>query len=352
MINLTGYNTFKKIPTNIVSANSSKLKRKHEVVVSVLSEEDSKLIKDICVRNIPFWNNVNYDDIEIKIAPNSVSNFVFFVKLICANNKIYPNRTVVLKKRTSYSNVIYDREHQCDVAQLLGDNGLGPRVIGRFSDFTIQEFIEGTFMDASSFQNLSVITSLASSLAKFHKKGTEISPADWDRTPLVFRQINKWSDQVKRIIKKHDLDFDFDELQSSFEIYKTLLENHIKTSNSLANSILFCHNDLYMTNLINFQQGIYFIDFDYAGYNYVGWEVSCFVVKAYSDYNEEEKSYFYNKSYDISYNLKCVFVSIYLSQLFNKNVFPSDNVVKEFLDSLEVHTLGVHLFWTYWGIIM
>ncbi|UKK01897.2 choline kinase [Theileria orientalis] len=665
-----------------------------------LNDEDSKLIKDICIKNIPFWNNVNYDDIEITLKSNSVSNLVFIVKLICSNNKIYPNRTVVLKKRTSYSNVIYDREHQCDVAQLLGDNGLGPRVIGRFSDFTIQEFIEGTFMDASSFQNLSVITSLASSLAKFHKKGTEISPADWDRTPLVFRQINKWSDQVKRIIKKHHLDFDFDELQSSFEIYKTLLENHIKTSNSfsdftiqeyvegtimdtisfqnlsvitsiasslakfhkkgteispadwdrtplvfrqinkwsqhveriikkhnldfdfdqlqssfeiyktilenhiktsnsehqcdvaqllgdnglgprvigrfsdftiqefiegtfmdassfqnlsvitslasslakfhkkgteispadwdrtplvfrqinkwsqhveriikkhhldfdfdelqssfeiyktllenhiktsnsehqcdvaqllgdnglgprvigrfsdftiqefiegtimdtksfqnlsvitslasslakfhkkgteispadwdrtplvfrqinkwsdqvkriikkhdldfdfddlqssyekyknllenhiktsnsLANSILFCHNDLYSENIISFQQGLYLIDFDYAGFNYVGWDISSFFGKIGFIYNVSTFPYFsYDKKAEPTDEFKSIFVSIYLSQLLNKNVSPSDNVVKEFLYSVEVHRLGVQLYWSFWGIIM
>ncbi|UVC54699.1 choline kinase [Theileria orientalis] len=222
-----------------------------------------------------------------------------------------------------------------------------------FSDYTIQEYVEGTILKNSSFQNLSVITSLASSLAKFHKKGTEISPAEWDRTPLVYRQINKWSQHAERIIKKNNLDFDFNELQSSFEMYKTLLENHIKTSNSLANSILFCHNDLYSENIISFQQGIYLIDFDYAGFNYVGWDISSFFGKIGFIYSVTTFPYFtYDKTLDFSDEFKSIFVSVYLSQLLNKNVLPSDIVVKEFLDSLEVHRLGVELFWTYWGIIM
>ncbi|UKJ90568.1 choline kinase [Theileria orientalis] len=424
------------------------------MAVSVLSNEDSKLIKDICIKNVPFWNHVNYDDIEIKISPNSVSNFVFLVKLICPNNAIYPNRTVILKKRTSYSNVIYDRELQCDVAEILGENGLGPRVIGRFSDFTIQEYVEGTVMTTASYKNLSVITGLASSLAKFHKKGTEISPAEWDRTPLVFRQINKWSQHAERIIKKNNLDFDFNELQSSFEMYKTLLENHIKTSNSfsdytiqeyvrgkvietasyknlsvitglasslakfhkkgteispaewdrtplvyrqinkwsqhaeriimknnldfdfnelqssfemyktllenhiktsnsLANSVLFCHNDLFYKNILHFQHGIYFIDFDYAGFNYVGWDIANFFYRSCFVFNLPDYPYFAcDKSLEPSDEFKSIFVSVYLSQLLNKNVSPSDNVVKEFLESVQIHRLGSQLTSTYWGIIM
>ncbi|BAM40381.1 choline/ethanolamine kinase [Theileria orientalis strain Shintoku] len=54
------------------------------------------------------------------------------------------------------------RELQLNVAELLGENNLGPRVICRCSDYTIQEFVEGTTLKNSSFQNLSVITSLAS----------------------------------------------------------------------------------------------------------------------------------------------------------------------------------------------
>ncbi|BAM40383.1 choline/ethanolamine kinase [Theileria orientalis strain Shintoku] len=340
--------------SNRVPVKYTKYSHNHiENKLYCLNDHDSKLIKDICIKNIPFWNNLDYKGIKIEIAPNSVSNLVFFVNLICENNEIYPNRTVILKKRTSYSNVIYDRELQLNVAELLGENNLGPRVICRCSDYTIQEFVEGTTLKNSSFQNLSVITSLASTLAKFHRKGTEISLPEWDRTPFVLRHINKWTEPVERIIKKHNLDFDFNELQSSFELYKTLLNNHIKTSNSVANSVLFCHNDLYSENIINFQQGIFLIDFDFSGFNYVGWDISTFFCKMGFLYDVTTFPYFvYDKTLEPSDEFKSIFVSIYLSELLNKNVLPSENVVKEFLDSLDVHRLGVQLYWTYWGIIM
>ncbi|BAM40382.1 choline/ethanolamine kinase [Theileria orientalis strain Shintoku] len=340
--------------SNRVPVKYTKYSHNHiENKLYCLSDHDSKLIKDICIKNIPFWNNLDYNDIEIQLKSNSVSNIVFFVNLICENNEIYPNRTVILKKRTSYSNVIYDRELQLNVAELLGENNLGPRVICRCSDYTIQEFVEGTTLKNSSFQNLSVITSLASTLAKFHRKGTEISLPEWDRTPFVLRHINKWTEPVERIIKKHNLDFDFNELQSSFELYKTLLNNHIKTSNSVANSVLFCHNDLFYKNILQFQQGTFLIDFDYSGYNYVGWDIATFFCKICILYNlNEYPIFFYDKTLETSDEFKSIFVSIYLSELLNKNVLPSENAVKEFLDSLETHSLGVYLFWMYWGLIM
>ncbi|UKJ90571.1 choline kinase [Theileria orientalis] len=191
-----------------------------------------QLIKDICIKNVPFWDNLNHDDLEMEGNSMGFNNDVYLVKLKHINKNDFPVNTLIVKQRTQFTDLMFNTELQHSVAKLLGDNGLGPRVIGRFSDYTIQEYVRGKVIETASYKNLSVITGIASSLAKFHKKGTEISPADLDRTPFILRQINKWSQHAERIIMKNNLDFDFNELQSSFEMYKTLLENHIKTSNS------------------------------------------------------------------------------------------------------------------------
>ncbi|BAM40386.1 choline/ethanolamine kinase [Theileria orientalis strain Shintoku] len=315
--------------------------------------DDSRLIMDICIKNVPFWNTLSYNDMELENSHMAFNNDVFILKLKCKNKNDFPFNTLIVKRRTQFSDLMFDSEFQHHIAVLLGENNLGPRVICRCSDYTIQEYVEGTTLKNSSFQNLSVITSLASTLAKFHRKGTEISLPEWDRTPFVLRHINKWTEPVERIIKKHNLDFDFNELQSSFELYKTLLNNHIKTSNSVANSVLFCHNDLFYKNILQFQQGTFLIDFDYSGYNYVGWDIANFIYRSCFVFNLPEYPYFsYDKTLEPSDEFKSIFVSIYLSELLNKNVLPSENAVKEFLDSVQVHFLGVNIFWMYWSIVL
>ncbi|XP_952059.1 choline/ethanolamine kinase, putative [Theileria annulata] len=310
-------------------------------------------LKSLCIRHVPFWNNVNPEFIEIKKMNNGVTNRVYQATLVDGDKDRYPIKSVCIKKSSTYNSLVIDDDLQYRIAKLLGDNNFGPRIIGRFGDFTIQEWVEGNTMGIDSLQNLSVLTGIASSLAKFHKKVTELVPKEWDRTPMFLTKIATWSPHVERIIKKYNLDFDYNELVQNYEMFKKILNNHLNTSNSITNSILFCHNDLYPSNILHTNQGIYFIDFDFSGFNYVGWEISHLFFKLCIVYNHHTPPYFnFDDSLALSQEMKTIFISVYLSQLLGKNVLPSDDLVNDFLQSVEIHTLGVNLFWTYWGIVM
>ncbi|EAN32938.1 Choline/ethanolamine kinase family protein [Theileria parva strain Muguga] len=283
---------------------------------------------------------------------DGITNQVYRLSLTIPDNT-YAIKSVCVKKTSTYNSLVFDNDLQYNVAKLLGDNNFGPKIIGRFGDFTIQEWVEGDTLTNDSLQNLSVLTGIASSLAKFHKRVTELVPKEWDRTPMFLTKISVWSQHVERIIKKHNLDFDYTELKHNYELFKRILSNHLNTSNSIANSVLFCHNDLYTQNILDFNQGIFFIDFDYSAFNYVGCDIATLFFKLRLVYNTVSHPYFdLDDSLALTKEMKSLFVSIYLSQLLGRNVSPSDDVVKEFLQSVEIHTLGVHLFWTYWGIVM
>uniref|UniRef100_A0A3B0N3S7 Choline/ethanolamine kinase, putative n=1 Tax=Theileria annulata TaxID=5874 RepID=A0A3B0N3S7_THEAN len=310
-------------------------------------------LKSLCIRHVPFWNNVNPEFIEIKNVNTGIFNSVYILRLISPDKDRYPIKSVCIKKSSTYNSLVIDDDLQYRIAKLLGDNNFGPRIIGRFGDFTIQEWVEGNTMGIDSLQNLSVLTGIASSLAKFHKKVTELVPKEWDRTPMFLTKIATWSPHVERIIKKYNLDFDYNELVQNYEMFKKILNNHLNTSNSITNSILFCHNDLFFTNILDTLHGIYFIDFDFSGFNYVGWEIANFFLKPGIVHESHTTPQFYfDDSLSLSDEMKTLFTSVYLSQLLGKNVLPSDDLVNDFLRSVEIHTLGVCLFWIYWGIVM
>uniref|UniRef100_A0A3B0N9A4 Choline/ethanolamine kinase, putative n=1 Tax=Theileria annulata TaxID=5874 RepID=A0A3B0N9A4_THEAN len=309
-------------------------------------------LKSLCIRHVPFWNNVNPEFIEIKKMNNGVTNRVYQATLVDGDKDRYPIKSVCIKKSSTYNSLVIDDDLQYRIAKLLGDNNFGPRIIGRFGDFTIQEWVEGNTMGIDSLQNLSVLTGIASSLAKFHKKVTELVPKEWDRTPMFLTKIATWSPHVERIIKKYNLGFDYNELVQNYEMFKKILNNHLNTSNSITNSILFCHNDLFFLNIVDFNQGVYFIDFDYCGFNYVGWDIANFFLKILHILHDPLCHSYTSISPYISEEMKTIFTSVYLSQLLGKNVLPSDDLVNDFLRSVEIHTLGVNLFWTYWGIVM
>ncbi|EAN32939.1 Choline/ethanolamine kinase family protein [Theileria parva strain Muguga] len=310
-------------------------------------------LKSICIQHVPFWTNINPDFIEVKDANAGIFNRVYIIKLNSSDKDKYPYKKITLKKKADFNSLVVNNDLQYNVAKLLGDNNFGPKIIGRFGDFTIQEWVEGDTLTNDSLQNLSVLTGIASSLAKFHKRVTELVPKEWDRTPMFLTKISVWSQHVERIIKKHNLDFDYTELKHNYELFKRILSNHLNTSNSIANSVLFCHNDLFFTNILDINQGMYLIDFDFAGFNYVGWEIANFFLKpGIVHLNDPPAQFYLDDSLALTNEMKTFFVSVYLSQLLGRNVLASDDVVKEFLQSLEIHTLGVNLFWTYWGIVM
>ncbi|XP_952056.1 choline/ethanolamine kinase, putative [Theileria annulata] len=309
-------------------------------------------LKSLCIRHVPFWNNVNPEFIEIKKMNNGVTNRVYQATLVDGDKDRYPIKSVCIKKSSTYNSLVIDDDLQYRIAKLLGDNNFGPRIIGRFGDFTIQEWVEGNTMGIDSLQNLSVLTGIASSLAKFHKKVTELVPKEWDRTPMFLTKIATWSPHVERIIKKYNLGFDYNELVQNYEMFKKILNNHLNTSNSITNSILFCHNDLFFTNILDTLHGIYFIDFDYAGFNYVGWDIANFFKIIYILLDPLMKYYLYHNTSPVKDEFKPLFISVYLSQLLGQNVLPSDDLVNDFLQSLEIHTLGVNLYWIYWSLIM
>ncbi|EAN32943.1 Choline/ethanolamine kinase family protein [Theileria parva strain Muguga] len=309
-------------------------------------------LKNLCIQHVPFWNDLNHESLEVKTMMNGVTNQVHMVTLTPPYKDRYPLKSVCIKKSTTYNSLAFDNDVQYNVAKLLGDNNFGPKIIGRFGDFTIQEWVEGDVMEIESLRNISVLTGIASSLAKFHKRVTELVPKEWDRTPTFLTKISLWSQHVERIIKKHNMDFDYNEMTQNFELFKKILTNHLNSSNSIANSVMFCHNDLFFTNILEFNQGIYFIDFDFAGFNYVGWEIASFFRIIYIVYDPLGKYLLYHNTPPVEEEFKPIFLSVYLSQLLGKNVSPSDDVVKEFLQSLEIHSLGVYFYSTYLGIIM
>ncbi|UVC49971.1 choline kinase [Theileria orientalis] len=319
----------------------------------VFNKKDSDEVKDICIKHIPFWDTLTHDDMVAEFISSAVTNRVFKVSLNPELRKRYPLNKVTIKMTTSFDSLFGDIDRQYEIVKFMSDNDCGPKVVGRFGPYTIQEWVDGTMMNTDSFQNMSVLAGLATSVSKLHKKCTEAAPDHWDRTPFFLPLLSLWAKHLERVITKLNLDFDPHELLRDYKLVLDVLDDHVKSCNSVANTVLFCHNDLFALNILDIQHGVYLIDFDFSGFNYVGWEIASFFRELTIVYDTGAPPYFMSyKKLELSNEFQSFFVAVYLSQLLDKNVLPSDDVVKEFLGTLEIHYLVVDLFWTFWGIIM
>ncbi|UKK00401.2 choline kinase [Theileria orientalis] len=341
-------------------------------------------LKNLCRKNIPFWNELKNEEIEIRSITISLTNKVYMVQLANPDSGSRRLNKVLLRIISDEKSVLYDIDHQNQVCKLLGEFGFCPKMVENFPGGRIEEWIEGFVLHSSSLFNLSVLTSVATLLAKFHKTITTVAPKEWDRSPSLLSKMEEWLPECRKINESLKLGLDMDKMESYFHDYKKFLNEYLdkldmpeyndfpgnigdegernkltneelkRQGSNYGNRVLFCHNDLHLKNLIATYDGLTLIDFEYSSFNYVGADIGFFFVESNFDYDCEEYPFFkMDRSFELSYDLKVMFASVYLSESLGSNVLPDrTDIIDPFLNSIELFSMGTLLFWAYWGIIM
>ncbi|EKX74414.1 choline/ethanolamine kinase, putative [Theileria equi strain WA] len=312
--------------------------------------ENESELKDLCIKNMAFGNKLTPNDIHITRLGHAMTNHVYKVKIARCDPSMPLN--LILKISTPYTSTIYDKGLQDEVSEVLGSARCGPRILSNFSCGMIQEYIDGHPLDFDLCLNISTLTSIASEVGKFHRRATAAAPSHWNRTPILWRKIDGWIPIARRMVSDNSLDIDIEGIAECCNSFRKILDNHIKLSNSPSNTILFCHNDLCGKNIIRTAHGIRLIDFDYSGFNYAGSDIAKFFSEISTRYHGVYPYVSIYDSLDVDHEIKVMFISIYLSEVLGKNVPPSDKLVEEFITSLQIHILGITLFWCLWGITM
>ncbi|UVC54094.1 choline kinase [Theileria orientalis] len=348
-----------------------------------LKKVDSRHLKRLCKRHVPFWEDVEEEEIEI----NSITlhkNQVYIISLVKPDYRSKRLNKVLLRVIPEEKGVLYDVDNQNQVSMLLGHFNFGPKIISVFPGGRIEEWIEGFVLHSSSLFNLSVLTSVATLLAKFHKTITTVAPKEWDRSPSLLSKMDEWLPQCRKINESLKLGLDMDKMESYFYDYKKFLNEYLdkldmpeyndfpgnngeesernklteeelkKQGSNYGNRVLFCHNDLHLKNLIATYDGLTLIDFEYSSFNYVGADIGYFFSTSSLNFDYDlNKCVKYDKTCELSYDLKSIFASIYLSESLETTVLPSrKDIINPFLDSVEVYMLGTILFWAMWPILM
>lgn len=311
-------------------------------------------LKDLCIKNVPFWSTVSRSDIAVEKIAAAYTNDAYKVSLR-ANYDTPGNITeVMIKKISPYKSILFDIDDHTLIAELLGNQELGPKIVGKFQGGVIQKWIKGAPVTFETIHNISTLASLARFLGRFHRIGTEIAPKHLDRTPMILRLLDRWSKKALDTANKHNLDLDVEGIINGISVYKRALNKHLKNSHTFTNSVVFCHNDPGYRNVIDTGHGKCFIDFEYSGFNYVGCEISRFFYEASMYFTTGVPPYLiFEDPLDIDYTHRSLFVSVYLSEVLGKNVLPSDKtIIDEFLTSLQIHSLGVYLYCALWRVTM
>ncbi|GFO01320.1 choline/ethanolamine kinase [Plakobranchus ocellatus] len=303
------------------------------------------------------WLNVmSENELIITHISGGMSNYLYLIALPPGTKSVKGEPVDVLLRiygQISKSTLDF-LVHNSVVFALLAERNLGPKPFGMYHDGRIEEFIKGRPLVPTDLCKPEVMNLVAEKLARFHTLDMPLC-----KKPRWFKSLVRgWIKDVKNNLdKRTEIKDALQKMSPNFDLeaeYKELL----RTASNLNCPVVFCHNDLQGGNVLLADQasgstsaGITIIDWEYAHYNYRGFDLGNHFNEWMFDYSSTGKPGFeYNFSSYPSREKQFHFFRAYL-----KAAGCLTEVKDSDLWSLyrETNTLALHshFLWGVWALV-
>ncbi|KAL3592599.1 hypothetical protein D5086_011239 [Populus alba] len=225
-----------------------------------------------------------------------------------------------------------------EVFQINWPTKCGPRLLGRFADGRVEEFIHARTLSAADLRDHEISALVAAKMREFHNL-----EMPGPRTVLLWNRMRDWLVEAKSMCSaKCVKEFRLDSLEDEISMLEKELSHDYL-------DIGFCHNDLQYGNIMLDEEtrSITLIDYEYASFNPVAYDLANHFCEMVANYHSETPHILdYNKYPGLEERRR--FVDTYLSSAGKQ---PSEDEAVLLLHEVERYTLASHLFWGLWGII-
>ncbi|KAL8508263.1 hypothetical protein ACS0TY_018738 [Phlomoides rotata] len=298
--------------------------------------------REILIKMAAEWSDI-VDPEALQVIPlkGAMTNEVNQIKWLTNPNtdeSLPKSRKLLVRIYGAGVDVFFDRENEIRTFEFMSKQGRGPRLLGRFSNGRIEEFIRARTLTAADLRDPEISGIIATKMNEFHHLDMP-GPKKivlWDR-------LRHWLNEARRLCSpKETNEFRLDMLEAEI----SELEKNLSTCRPLVG---FCHNDLQYGNIMMDEETkfITIIDYEYASYNHVAYDIANHFCEMAADYHTETPHVLdYNKYPGLQERQR--FLRIYLNASGNR---PSDSEVEQLLQEVEKYTLASHLVWGLWGII-
>ncbi|XP_047958649.1 probable choline kinase 2 [Salvia hispanica] len=297
--------------------------------------------RKILVRMAEEWRDI-VDPQALQVVPlkGAMTNEVYQIKWITNSSPDDPlprSKKVLVRIYGHGVDVFFDRENEIRTFEFVSKQGQGPRLLGRFANGRVEEFIHARTLSAADLRDPEISAIIASKMKEFHDLDMPGSKKIvlWDR-------LRKWVTEAKRVSSPPEAkEFRLGDLEAEI----SALEKKLYTNDRIG----FCHNDLQYGNIMMDEEtrSITIIDYEYASYNPISFDIANHFCEMAADYHTETPHVLdYNKYPDLQERDR--FLRVYLAASGKQ---PSDSEVKQLNQEVEKYTLASHLVWGLWGLI-
>ncbi|KAK9912561.1 hypothetical protein M0R45_036423 [Rubus argutus] len=283
------------------------------------------------------WENVaDSTALQVIQLKGAMTNEVFQIKWPTSTGEV--SRKVLVRIYGEGVGVFFDRDNEIRTFEYMSKNGQGPRLLGRFPNGRIEEFIHARTLSASDLRDPDISALIATKMKEFHDLEMP-GPKD----VILWGRLRNWLSTAKRLCSPEEANaFQLDSIEKEISI----LEKELSVPNQ---RIGFCHNDLQYGNIMIEEESksITIIDYEYASYNPIAFDIANHFCEMAADYHTDTPHILdYSKYPGLEERKR--FVYTYLSSSGNQL---SDKEVEQLVQDVENYTLADHLFWGLWGII-
>uniref|UniRef100_A0A5B6YXP9 Putative choline kinase 2 isoform X3 n=1 Tax=Davidia involucrata TaxID=16924 RepID=A0A5B6YXP9_DAVIN len=328
------FNLFKKFsPSFVLRFGESLVMGAVDNKAGSLPREAKRILQSLASS----WGDViDSDALQVIPLKGAMTNEVYQIKW--PTNREH-SRKVLVRIYGEGVEIFFDRNIEIQTFEFMSKHGQGPRLLARFPNGRIEEFIHARTLSASDLRDPDISALIAAKMKEFH---------DLDMPGLknvfLWDRLRNWLSAAKSMSAPEEAEaFRLDALEQEISI----LENNLSGDDHL---IVFCHNDLQYGNIMiddEETRSITIIDYEYASYNPIAYDIANHFCEMAADYHTETPHILDFSKYP-GLEERQRFVRIYLSSSGDQ---PSDLEMEELVQDIEKYTLASHLLWGLWGII-
>jgi len=259
-------------------------------VIPPLSAEMRRFMFKICKKYVPFWGEIDPDDIQVEELNGGLTNKLFKVTLL-KNGLNSPFSQIVVRFFGRDTDMFFERTVEEHIAAQLSHIGFGVPVFKSFSDNgggRLEAFHVGRTLKCKDLSNPKISIKIAESLVILHSLDLSIP-----RECHLPKNLMKWlgiarSLNIPRVSSlKSPVVYSFDEFEQQVHWLLSILPR-------VHSPMVFSHNDLQEGNLILDEENdkLQVIDYEYSAYNFRGFDFGNHFCEHYIDYQITEAPYF------------------------------------------------------------
>ncbi|XP_059652048.1 probable choline kinase 2 isoform X2 [Cornus florida] len=302
--------------------------------VGRLPEEAKRILQSLASS----WGDVvESDALQVIQLKGAMTNEVYQIKWPTNEEQ---SRKVLVRIYGEGVGIFFDRNIEIQTFEFMSKHGQGPRLLGRFQNGRLEEFIHARTLSAPDLCDPDTSGLIAIKMKEFHD-----IDMPGPKNAFLWVRLRNWLNAAKSMSTPEEAEaFHFDALEEEISI----LEKKLSTDDQ---RIGFCHNDLQYGNIMFDEETrlITLIDYEYASYNPVAYDIANHFCEMAADYHTETPHNLDFSKYPGLEERKR-FLRMYLS---SSGYQPSEMEMEmeQLAQDVEKYTLASHLIWGLWGII-